>query len=158
MEPKDLAPRGLAGANQLSTRLSQGDMGQMQQLIRQMMAAYPHQEISPDTADVYLMAYEDVTAEFGLEPLRAEMRLALSRSKFFPHPAEIREALAGKRKTAAMQELAATAIRRSEEASLARDAQLRSGGEEGYVTMAEIYAEYAARKLAKAEAANAQSA
>jgi hypothetical protein len=58
-----------------------------------MAAGFPHQEFSPETAEVYQMAYTDLATLHGLPELQTALRAFLIRQKFFPHPAEVAEEL-----------------------------------------------------------------
>lgn len=79
----------LPGTQQL-TRESLVHLGT---LLRQMSAAFPHQEYSEETAEVFLMSFEDLALKYGLKSLEWALRGFLTKQKFFPHPAEVAEEL-----------------------------------------------------------------
>lgn len=74
-------------------RLTRDSMVQLGTMLRQMSAAFPHQEYDGETTKVFLMTFEDLALEFGVPNLEQALRRFLSRQKFFPHPAEVREVL-----------------------------------------------------------------
>ena len=86
-----------AGSKELALpgtqQLTRDSLIQMGTMLRQMSAAFPHQEYDPETTEVFLMTFEDLAVEFGLAPLEQALRSFLSRQKFFPHPSEVREEL-----------------------------------------------------------------
>lgn len=74
-------------------RLTRDSIVQLGTMLRQMSAAFPHQEYDPETTKVFLLTFEDLAMEFGVKNLEVALRWFLSRQKFFPHPAEVREEL-----------------------------------------------------------------
>lgn len=84
---------GSTTALQHGTRPSREETMQLQNLLRQMQAAFPHQETAPETAKIWRLAVEDLVAEFSLLQVEAALRTFLTHQKFFPHPSEIREEL-----------------------------------------------------------------
>jgi hypothetical protein len=62
-------------------------------MLQQMSAAFPHQEVPQETAEIFFVTLEDLAVEYGMKNLEAGLRWFLSRQKFFPHPSEVREVL-----------------------------------------------------------------
>jgi hypothetical protein len=85
-ECKELA---LPGTQQLS----RDSLVQLGTLLRQMSAAFPHQEYDGETTAIFLMTFEDLALKYGLSNLEIALRVFLTRQKFFPHPAEVAEEL-----------------------------------------------------------------
>lgn len=61
-------------------------------MMSQSLAMKPNQTLPPGTPDLYLQAWEELAAEFGMERLQAGLWRALRRSSFFPQPIEIETA------------------------------------------------------------------
>lgn len=74
-------------------QLSRDSLVQMGAMLRQMSAAFPHQEYDQDTTKIFLMTFEDLAVKYGLKPMEQALRSFLTRQKFFPHPAEVAEEL-----------------------------------------------------------------
>lgn len=74
-------------------RLSPALKQQVGSLLDQMTAAFPSQELHPDTARMYQHGAEMLAEEFGIARVQTALESFLTRQKFFPHPSEIREAL-----------------------------------------------------------------
>lgn len=89
--------------------LSAASKAHLGQMLAQMAAAWPAQELPEETAQMYQLGMEDLAEEFGVQDLRQALRHFLTRSRFFPHPSEIRE------------ELEAMAKRKQEEAKARRE-------------------------------------
>jgi hypothetical protein len=66
---------------------------QLRAFLKQMAAAFPHQEVVPETAEVWRLAFENLLREHGLKRLETALASFLTRTKFFPHPSEVREVL-----------------------------------------------------------------
>lgn len=66
---------------------------QLRMLLKQMTAAFPHQEIVPETAEVWRLAFENLIREYGMKQLETALASFLTRTKFFPHPSEVAEVL-----------------------------------------------------------------
>lgn len=62
-------------------------------MLQQMSAAFPHQEVPPETAEVFYMTFEDLAIQYGMKSLETALRSFLTRQKFFPHPSEVAEVL-----------------------------------------------------------------
>jgi len=58
----------------------------------QAQAMKPNQTLPPGTPDLYLQAWEELAAEYGMEQFQAGLWRALRRSSFFPQPIEIETA------------------------------------------------------------------
>src|SRR4051812_8814143 len=56
-------------------------------LMAQAQAYFPNQVLPEGTPDVYLEAWEELAAEFGMEMFRQGLWRALRRGEFFPVPA-----------------------------------------------------------------------
>lgn len=74
-------------------QLTRDSLVQMGTMLRQMSAAFPHQEYGQETTEIFLLTFEDLAVEYGLTNLEAVLRKFLSRQLFFPHPAEVRKEL-----------------------------------------------------------------
>jgi hypothetical protein len=72
--------------------LDEAQIVQVGELLANMMAGYPHQALEM-AAEVYQMAFEDLTKLYGIQQLETALRLFLTMQKFFPHPSEVREVL-----------------------------------------------------------------
>ena len=82
------------GVKALSVRrLSPALKQQVGSLLDQMTAAFPSQELHPDTARMYQHGAEMLAEEYGINRVQQALESFLTRQKFFPHPSEIREAL-----------------------------------------------------------------
>ena len=81
---------GESGAVQLHSGKRVSEVRRVNELLVQMAAAWPAQEQHEETAVMYQFACEELAAEFGLEALQTALRRLLTRTQFFPHPAEIR--------------------------------------------------------------------
>jgi hypothetical protein len=57
----------------------------------QMRANFPNQELTPETAELWMASWTSLTSEFGLARFQRALTNLLTRAKFFPLPAEIRE-------------------------------------------------------------------
>jgi hypothetical protein len=73
-------------------RLDEAQIVQVGELMANMIAGYPHQSLGM-AMEVYQMAFEQLTLEFGMENLETALRSFLTHQKFFPHPSEVREVL-----------------------------------------------------------------
>ncbi len=74
-------------------QLSRDSLVQLGTMLRQMSAAFPHQEYDSETTKVFLLTFEDLAMEYGMQSLETALRSFLTRQKFFPHPSEVREVL-----------------------------------------------------------------
>jgi hypothetical protein len=74
-------------------RLSPALKLQVGSLLDQMTAAFPSQELHPDTARMYQHGAEMLAEEYGINRVQTALESFLTRQKFFPHPSEIREVL-----------------------------------------------------------------
>jgi hypothetical protein len=86
-----------AASTQLDRPRRNSDLAQVPALMAQMKANYPGQELLPETADMWMAAWLEMVLDYGLEPFRAALIPLLRSSRFFPHPAEIEEAIEAKR-------------------------------------------------------------
>jgi len=86
-----------AGSNELALpgtqQLSRDSVIQLGAMLRQMSAAFPHQEYDAETTRIFLLTFEDLATEYGMKNLETALRSFLTRQKFFPHPSEVREVL-----------------------------------------------------------------
>jgi hypothetical protein len=73
-------------------RLDEAQIVQVGELMANMIAGYPHQSLGM-AMEVYQMAFEQLTLEFGMANLETALRSFLTHQKFFPHPSEVREVL-----------------------------------------------------------------
>jgi hypothetical protein len=83
-------------AKQLSVKpssVSNESTRQVSILLEQMAAGFPSQEVPPETAEMWTMAFGDLAVEYGVEQVRKALRVLVTRQKFFPHPAEVAEVL-----------------------------------------------------------------
>lgn len=88
--------------------LSVESLRQLGLMLQQMSAAFPHQEVAPETAEIFFVTFEDLALEFGMPNLETAMRWFLSRQIFSPHPSEVRgvlEEMARKAKAAIQENL-----------------------------------------------------
>ena len=87
----------LLGSSETGTQLDKPrtsiELDQVEMLMDQMQASYPSQELSPATVEMWFPLWLEMVAEFGLERFRKALVPMLGRSRFFPHPSEIREQL-----------------------------------------------------------------
>jgi hypothetical protein len=60
-------------------------------LMAQTQARYPNQTLPEGTPDMYLVEWEEIALEFGLETFREGLSKAIRVSKFFPDPLDIKE-------------------------------------------------------------------
>jgi hypothetical protein len=77
-------------------------------MLRQMGAAFPHQEYAEETTEIFLLMFEDLALKYGLNELETALRSFLTKQKFFPHPAEVAgvlEEMANKAKQEAKKSL-----------------------------------------------------
>lgn len=83
-----------SGARALSVRrLSPALKLQVGSMLDQMTAAFPSQELHPDTARMYQRGAETLAEEYGIARVETALESFITRQKFFPHPSEIREVL-----------------------------------------------------------------
>lgn len=66
---------------------------QLQILIEQMTAAFPHQEWDVDTMKIWRLGFEELVRRHGIENLRVALQSFLTRQKWFPYPSEVSEVL-----------------------------------------------------------------
>lgn len=90
---------------QSEAQLSNGEFTALATLVDQMAAAYPHQELG-ESLPILLRGYEMLAIEFGLRRVRDALEMLLTSRKFFPHPAELREAIEAVKETERRQILA----------------------------------------------------
>ena len=87
----------LLGSTETGTQLDKRrpgiELDQVEMLMDQMQASYPSQELAPATVEMWFPLWLEMVAEFGLERFRKALVPMLGRSRFFPHPSEIREQL-----------------------------------------------------------------
>lgn len=71
--------------------LSRAESEALTVFLDQMAPAYPHQEIPPETAEVWREAFEMLTRRFGIAKMRAAFMELLTDEdqKFFPQPHEV---------------------------------------------------------------------
>ena len=81
----------------------------------QAQAAKPNQALPPGTPDMYLQAWEEIAAEFGMERFRAGLWRALRKTPFFPAPNEIEDACRELRSAEAEQRRKDDQARRDQE-------------------------------------------
>ena len=63
-------------------------------LMSETRARYPHEALTEKTADVYLDDWGRLADEFGGERFMSGLYKAIQTCRFFPLPADIREAIA----------------------------------------------------------------
>lgn len=78
-------------------RLSDSDLDQLQALMTQTKAAFPAQEIPPETMDMWAPAWMALALKYGLDSIRTALQAHVMESRFFPLPAELRERLEASR-------------------------------------------------------------
>jgi hypothetical protein len=61
--------------------------------MRQMKAAYPAQEITSDTAEVWTPLWMAQITRYGMDAFRRALLDHMASSRFLPHPAELTERL-----------------------------------------------------------------
>ncbi len=61
--------------------------------MEQTKVSYPNQEIPPETVEMWFPAWMTLALGFGMPALEAALRGHMLSSRFFPHPAELRERL-----------------------------------------------------------------
>lgn len=85
---------GSSGAALVSkTSLNVESLRQLGRMLQQMTAAFPHQEVPPETAEVFFATFETLAIQHGMKNLETALRSFLTRQKFFPHPSEVSEVL-----------------------------------------------------------------
>jgi hypothetical protein len=62
-------------------------------LMDQAKASYPSQEIPADTAAMWAPAWATLAIRYGMPALRMALQALMLESRYFPHPAELRERL-----------------------------------------------------------------
>ena len=86
----------MAGSNALSLpsskRLDAVSKEKLGWMLAQLAAAYPHQDMA-EAADMYQLGYEVLSIEFGLDRVELAFRHCTTHTKFYPHPADVREIL-----------------------------------------------------------------
>jgi hypothetical protein len=79
-----------------STQLLPPGMGAtLAEMMAQTQAQYPSQEMSPQTATMYLSQWEKIATRYGLETFARALSKLLDESRFLPAPIDIREGCAG---------------------------------------------------------------
>ena len=66
-------------------------------LMAQVQARYPNQTLPPGTPDMYLVEWEELALQFGLQAFRDALSKAIRSWRFFPDPLEIRDLLLAKK-------------------------------------------------------------
>jgi len=74
-------------------RLSDGQAQALHLLLDQIAGNWPHQEFGEATAEIWREGFEELALEFTLKRLRDALQWFITRRKFFPQPAEVRERL-----------------------------------------------------------------
>jgi hypothetical protein len=64
---------------------------QLAKLMAQTQARYPNQTLPEGTPDMYLVEWEEVALEFGLEAFKEGLSKAIRENRFFPDPHGIKE-------------------------------------------------------------------
>ena len=82
-------------AERSERRLSAAESLALTVLLDQMSPAYPHQQLTEETAEVWREAIERLAVKYGVPRVRTVLAnfLVTPGQKFFPHPSEIAEAL-----------------------------------------------------------------
>lgn len=106
---KALQSLATAGASrELDVRRKNLELRQVPELMEQMKANYPGQELPAETSEIWMAGWVEMVREFGLQEFRQALVPLLVRSIFYPHPAEIYAVLksrqAEQRRTAAEEE------------------------------------------------------
>lgn len=73
--------------------LSVESLRQLGLMLQQLSAAFPHQEVAPETAEIFFATFESLAIQHGMKNLETALRSFLTRQKFFPHPSEVSEVL-----------------------------------------------------------------
>ena len=74
-------------------RLNEEQAEQLHILLEQVAGNWPHQEFGEATAEIWREGFEELALEFTLKRLRDALQWFITRRKFFPQPAEVRERL-----------------------------------------------------------------
>lgn len=84
----------------LKTQWSQAETIRLDTLLLKTSVYYPNQELSAETLSEFRDAFKNLASLHGIEALESALRKLKLVSKFFPHPAEINDAIVAEKELA----------------------------------------------------------
>jgi hypothetical protein len=87
------APGSTAISKHTSKSLSQAEIIRLDRLMLKTIVYYPNQEIAVETQTEFRAAFESMAVLYGIDLLETAVQKTRLTHKFFPHPAEINEAI-----------------------------------------------------------------
>jgi hypothetical protein len=93
------APKMSALQRQSHASLTDSDTNQLATLMTQTKNNYPGQEIPEETLEMWVLAWMALAQKYGIAALRRALQTHMTASRFFPHPADLREQIEAARPT-----------------------------------------------------------